>query len=113
MNIQTLASAKQFSDERFTKKMLHKNEDSAVFVLNFKSGQELPAHKHPGSTVYLLVLEGEGELAIDNVQHKVVKDDCILVEGTEQLAFRNTGQVNTSLYVMLSKIPHEDYVKEI
>lgn len=113
MNILSLTSAKQFSDERFTKRMLHKSEDSAVFVLNFKPGQELPPHKHPGSNVYLLVLDGEGELTVDDANTQVVKDDCISVKGTEQMGFRNTGQANTSLYVMLSKIPNDDYVKEV
>lgn len=50
----------------------------------------LPTHKHPGSYVFLLVLEGE-----------------------EQFAFANTGNNPTSLYVVLNKVPDPRYAQNV
>lgn len=103
----------EYSEERFTKRIIFKENESTVFVLNFMPGQALPAHKHPGTNVYLLVTEGEGIFTIDNQEVKAKKDDVILCTGDEELAFVNDGESNTSLYVMLNKIPDERYVQNI
>ncbi|WP_138419901.1 cupin domain-containing protein [Aquibacillus sediminis] len=103
----------EYSDEKLTKRIIFKDKNSSTFVLNFQPGQTLPAHKHPGANVYLLVLTGEGMFTIDGEEVSVVKGDAITVEGDEELAFTNNGNENVSLYVTLSKIPSEKYVQEI
>lgn len=113
MEVKSLAELMEYSEERFTKRVIHKKDNSVVFVLNFMPGQELPSHQHPGTSVYLLVVDGEGEVTVDGQVTKVVKNDCIWVDGEEHLAFRNSGSVPTSLYVMLAKIPSEQYAKDV
>ena len=38
------------------------------------------SHQHPGSSLFVLVLEGEGEVVVNGEITKVKKDDCLLVE---------------------------------
>src|SRR6476659_5328083 len=94
----------EYSEEKFTKRIIFKEGESAVFVLNFAPQQTLPSHKHPGSNVYLLVVEGGGTFTINNKEVKVQKNDVVLCTGEEEMAFLNDGQEHTSLYVLLNKI---------
>ncbi|WP_017754171.1 cupin domain-containing protein [Calidifontibacillus oryziterrae] len=112
MQKQALLDYQEFNNEKFTKRIIFKEGESTVFVLNFEPGQKLPAHKHPGTNVYLLVLQGEGTLTIDGNEVPIVKDDVVLCGGEEEFAFAN-GSSNTSLYVMLNKIPDDRYAQNI
>ncbi|MGJ9381858.1 cupin domain-containing protein [Salipaludibacillus sp. CF4.18] len=104
----------EYGEDRFTKRIIYKEKDSTAFVLNFKPGQSLPAHKHPGSTVYLMVLHGNGEFTIDGETVSASVDDVFKAIGSnEEMAFENTGNDNTSLYVQLMKIPDEKYARNI
>ncbi|MBB6444157.1 cupin domain-containing protein [Bacillus benzoevorans] len=103
----------EYSEEKFTKRVIFKEGDSAVFVLNFAPQQALPAHKHPGANVYLLVVAGSGTFTIDKKEIKVQKNDVVLCTAEEEMAFLNDGQENTSLYVLLNKIPDERYAQNI
>ncbi len=103
----------EYSTERFTKRIIFKEGESTVFALNFKPGQALPTHKHPGTNVYLLVLNGEGTFMIDGNEVKVTKDDVVVCGGESNFSFVAGGEENTSLYVMLNKIPDERYVQNV
>lgn len=103
----------EYNTEKFTKRIVFKEGESTVFVLNFSPGQALPSHKHPGSNVYLLVLDGSGTFTIDGKEVKAKKNDIILADGEEDFAFLNNSDENTSLYVMLNKIPDEKYAQNI
>ena len=103
----------EYNEEKFTKRVIFKEGGSTVFVLNFASKQALPAHKHPGSNVYILVVEGSGTFTIDNKEVKAQRHDVILCTGEEEMSFINDGQENTSLYVMLNHIPDERYAQNI
>ena len=103
----------EYNEEKFTKRVLFKEGESTVFALNFAPQQALPPHKHPGSNVYILVVEGGGTFTIDNKEIKVQKNDVVLCTGDEEMAFLNDGQENTSLYVVLTKIPDERYAQNI
>lgn len=113
MEKQSITSFQEFSDERFTKRVIYKKEESTAFVLNFKPGQELPAHKHPGTGLYLFVLQGGGTLTVDGTATEISKDDVIYCEGNETFSFKNTTEEETSFYVMLNKIPEEKYAQDI
>ncbi|MFC3039677.1 cupin domain-containing protein [Virgibacillus xinjiangensis] len=113
MKIQNLNEYMEMNKERFTKRIIFKEDKSTVFVLNFEPGQTLPAHKHPGSNVYLLVLQGEGTFTIDRKEVPVQQDDVLVCNGDEELAFASTGSSDVSLYVMLNKIPDEQYAKNM
>ncbi|MFC4324213.1 cupin domain-containing protein [Litchfieldia salsa] len=103
----------EFNEERFTKRVIFKEDESTVFVLNFKQGQTLPTHKHLGTNVYLLVLDGEGSLIINGEKHTIKKNESILCNGEDEFAFENDGPSNVSLYVMLNKIPDKRYSEDI
>jgi mannose-6-phosphate isomerase-like protein (cupin superfamily) len=108
-----LSDFQEFSENNFTKRVVYKKGESVVFVLNFKPGQELPSHKHLGTQVFLSVLEGSGTINTDGKETLINKDDLINVGGDEQFSFKNTGESNLSLYVILSKIPDERYAQNV
>ncbi|MEH7225478.1 cupin domain-containing protein [Bacillus sp. JJ1566] len=103
----------EYNEERLTKRVIFKEGGSTVFVLNFMPNQILPAHKHPGSNVYLHVLTGAGTFTVDEQEVKVKKNDCLVINGEETLSFVNDGSENVSLYVTLTKIPDERYAQDV
>ncbi|MBU8878036.1 cupin domain-containing protein [Bacillus sp. FJAT-29790] len=113
MEKKSLVEAQEFSDNQFTKRIIFREGESTVFVLNFMPGQQLPAHKHPGTAVYLLVLQGNGTLTINGEPSEVTEKDVIHASGDEEFAFVNSGSDPVSLYVMLNKIPDERYAQNI
>ncbi|RUT35723.1 cupin domain-containing protein [Paenibacillus zeisoli] len=113
MEKKTLAEYTEYRSESFTKKILFKQGDNVVFMLHFMPGQALPAHKHPGADVYILVTEGSGEMTVDEAVVKVSKSEVVRVEGGELFAYTNTGSEPSSLYVVLTKIPDERYTQEV
>ncbi|WP_172193689.1 cupin domain-containing protein [Saccharibacillus qingshengii] len=112
MQKQALGAFQEYREDRFTKKIVFKEQDHVVFVLNFGPGQQLPAHKHPGATVYLTVLEGSGVMITDEIEVPVTAGDLVQVAGHEQFAYRS-ADVRSSLSVVLIQTPSEDYAKEI
>src|SRR5690554_4010680 len=94
----------QYSDEKFTKRVMITEGQTSVFLLNFQPGHTLPAHKHPGADLQLLVIEGEGTFTVDEKDVPVSKGDVVFLTGDEMLSFANTGNTDTSLYVVLHKI---------
>jgi quercetin dioxygenase-like cupin family protein len=112
MQLQSLADFIVYNEEKFTKRVIFKEGESTVFVLNFSKNQALPAHKHPGTNVFIQVIEGEGTFHVDGESLSVSKHDVIHFTGEEEMSFIS-GEGNTSLYVMLNKIPDDRYVKEI
>lgn len=103
----------EYSEEKFTKRIIYKKGETTAFVLNFLPNQTLPTHKHPGTEVYLYVLTGSGTIIIDGTETTVSEADLIHVQSEEEMAFKNTGSEPVSLYVVLSKIPSELYAKNI
>ncbi|WP_147535077.1 cupin domain-containing protein [Bacillus marasmi] len=113
MDKKSINEAITYNEERFTKRVIFQKGDSTVFILNFMPGQELPAHNHPGTEVYLLVLNGSGTFTINGIDTEVSANDIVHCAGDESLAFKSTGSEPTSLYVMLNKVPDERYVQNI
>ncbi|MDQ6596283.1 cupin domain-containing protein [Bacillus salipaludis] len=103
----------EYSEERFTKRVIYKKGETTAFVLNFLPGQELPVHKHPGTEVYLYVITGAGTLVIDGEETDVTKADLIHVSSDEEMSFENNGNETVSLHVVLSKFPSDQYAKNI
>ncbi|NYE05686.1 quercetin dioxygenase-like cupin family protein [Bacillus niacini] len=113
MEINSVKAYQEYSEERFTKRIIYKKGETTAFVLNFLPGQQLPLHKHPGTEVYLYVVTGSGTFIIDGQETVVSEADLVHVGGEEELAFNNTGNQPVSLYVTLSKVPNEQYAKNI
>lgn len=113
MEKKELQPVKDYNQDKFTKRILFKSGESVVFVLNFMPGQELPTHQHPGTALFLLVLDGSGTVTVNGEESLLIKDDVISCDGDEHFSFRNTGSTPTSLYVVLSKIPNEEYAQNV
>jgi quercetin dioxygenase-like cupin family protein len=113
MEKESLNQFQVFNEEKFTKRIIFKEDESTVFLLNFMPGQMLPAHKHPGSGVYILVVKGSGTFIIDNKRKEVANEDVIYCNGEENLSFENTGNEPVTLFVMLNKIPNEKYAENV
>lgn len=113
MEKKSLQEHLEYNEEKFTKRIIFKKGDSTVFVLNFMPGQKLPAHKHPGTEVFLLMIAGSGTFTIDGVKTEVNEQDVVHTTSEEELAFENTSNEPCSIYVMLNKIPDERYAQNI
>lgn len=113
MEKKNLKDFQEFNEERFTKRVIYNHGEGTAFVLNFMPGQALPPHKHPGTELYLEVLQGEGTLIMDGISNQVVQSDIVYCVGEEELAFENTGSESTSLYVVLGKIPSKEFAENI
>ncbi|UTR09935.1 cupin domain-containing protein [Evansella sp. LMS18] len=113
MKKQNLTEFTQFSEDKFTKRIIYREGATTAFVLNFAPGQKLPAHHHPGADLYLMVLSGFGEFTVDGEKLEVTAQDVLYAGGEEEMSFENTGEENVSLYVQLINIPDERYAKEI
>jgi quercetin dioxygenase-like cupin family protein len=103
----------EYSEERFTKRIIFKKGETTAFVLNFLPGQQLPVHKHPGTEVYLYVVTGTGTINIDGEETQVTEADVIHVDREEEMAFKNSGSEPVSLYVVLSKTPSDKFAQNI
>lgn len=113
MEKNSVKSYMEYSEERFTKRIVYKKGETTAFVLNFLPGQLLPTHKHPGTEVYIFVVTGTGTIVIDGKETEVSEADLIHVNSEEEMSFNNNGNEPVSLYVVLSKIPSENYAKNI
>ncbi len=113
MEKQSLKQFQEFSEERFTKRIVFKKGDSTVFLLNFMPGQELPKHTHPGTEVFILTVAGEGTFTIDGKEIVANANETMHLSGTEELSYKNTGAEPVTLYVMLNKIPDERFAQNI
>ncbi|WP_345774787.1 cupin domain-containing protein [Paenibacillus amylolyticus] len=113
MTITSLQEVKTFSEDRFTKRVLFQQGGGVTFVLHFLPGQQLPVHKHPGTDVILLVVEGTGTLILDGKEQVVKQEDVIHCGGEVEFAFHNTGDQEVRLFVVLNKVPAASYAKDI
>ncbi|MBT2657297.1 cupin domain-containing protein [Bacillus sp. ISL-18] len=103
MDKQSIKTYQEFNEEKFTKRVIFNKSSSTAFVLNFLPGQKLPAHKHPGADVYLLVVSGNGTIIIDGKENEVTEQDVIHISDDEELSVINTSSQPVSLYVVLTK----------
>ncbi len=95
------------SETRFTKRICVSNPQVLVFVLTFAPGQELPKHKHPGSSLVVHVTSGSGVVVVDGGETPVSAGDILLVEGEEEFSVRNTGSEALVLLASLSPNPSD------
>lgn len=113
MEKKSLASLQEYQEGRFTKRIAFQKGESVVFVLNFLPGQQLPAHQHPGTDVYLLGLTGDGTVTVDGVESKLAKGEIVHLAGEEMFSYTNSGSEPSSLYVILTKVPEPRYAQNI
>ncbi|MDO3412431.1 cupin domain-containing protein [Saccharibacillus sp. CPCC 101409] len=113
MEKKALSAFQEYQDDKFTKKIVFKENGHVAFVLNFGPGRQLPTHNHPGATVYLTVLEGRGVMIADGVETEVSQGDLVQVAGHEAFAYRSADDSRSSLSVVLINTPSEEFAKEV
>lgn len=69
----------QFDSETFHRSLIFSNDCTKALVLNFRPGQTLPSHNHPGYCLQLMVLKGEGVLIVDEKEVPVPEGDLFLL----------------------------------
>jgi quercetin dioxygenase-like cupin family protein len=113
MEKKSILDVMQYQEDRFTKKIIFRQGESVVFVLNFMPGQQLPVHKHPGADVYILALKGNGTILVNTEELSFGEGETIYIAGEDTFAYTNTSTQPSSLHVVLSKLPDPAYAKEI
>ncbi|MCM3781855.1 cupin domain-containing protein [Neobacillus mesonae] len=108
-----LKQYQEYQDLKFTKRIVHKEKENVIFILNFSPGAELPAHQHPNANVYILVLQGEGVITSNGIETPVESGDMLHIHGEEMLSYQNGLHAPSSLYVVITKIPNEQYAVNI
>ena len=74
-----IIEANDFSDQAFTRLLVHDSPYMKILNFNYKAGQQMPVHSHDiEGQVSLVVLEGEGEF-LGKDAHQPVKAGDILV----------------------------------
>ena len=113
MKIEKLSEKIVYSEEKFTKRIIIKEDRVLSFVLNFKPGQGVPAHNHEQSDLIIHVLVGQGEMGVDGKMHNIVQGDVIHCKGTEVFSLSNTSDKDMSCFVILAPNPSPIYSKEV
>ena len=105
MKIVKLEDYLVFSQDRFTKKDMLNEEKALVFTLNLLPGQEIPSHQHGESGLIIHVLNGSGELIINNEVTNISAGSVIYSSGDEFFGMRNTSDENLNCFAVLTKSP--------
>lgn len=111
MEIKKIAEHQEFIEDKFTKRVMYKGDNHLVFVLNFEPGAALPAHNHPGSNVYLLVLEGSGTMVSDGKEVPVSQGEAIQISGDEMISYKAINR--SSVYVVITGVGDERFAKDV
>lgn len=93
-----------FNDETVTKRVLYADKNILSFILNVKAGQTIPPHTHEKSTLILLVLQGSGEIRINDEDERIEKDCVIQAGGDDTFAIPVVSE-DMSLFVCISPNP--------
>jgi quercetin dioxygenase-like cupin family protein len=99
----SLYEAKGFSDDGFSRLLVHDSPYFKIVNFNFKAGQELPIHSHDiEGQVSIAVLEGEGEfLDKDDTRLPARRGDVLVCDIAEPHGVRAT----TDLRVLVTIAP--------
>lgn len=111
MEKKSIAEHQEFIAEKFTKRVMFKDGNQVVFVLNFEPGAALPAHNHPGATVTILGLEGSGVIRGGSEEAALAVGDVARLTGEEVLSYR--ADTRSSLYVTITNLPDERFAKDV
>jgi quercetin dioxygenase-like cupin family protein len=85
-----LYEAGVFSDQKFTRLLVHDSPYLKILNFNFQPGQELPVHFHDiDGEVTLVVIEGEGDfLGKDNITAPAKAGDVVVCPISEPHGLR-------------------------
>lgn len=97
----TIAEAEQYEDERYVRPVLFKGERTTALLLCLKPGQAVPSHRHEGFEIVLQPLKGEAEAVLDGERVTLRAGDVYFVDGANDFAPVNRGEVNFSMLITL------------
>ncbi|MFZ5943102.1 MAG: cupin domain-containing protein [Bacillota bacterium] len=112
MQILNLKEKMVYSDKFLTKKIVYRDKDVLAFVLNFKPGQSLPSHNHPGMVTIIQILKGKGKFTADNVSIDAEVGQVMIYQENEMVSLVNDGGEELSLYVTLTPGPGDERFAE-
>ncbi|WP_153725646.1 cupin domain-containing protein [Heliorestis convoluta] len=107
-----LSSKMVYSDKSLTKKVVYSDSSILSFVLNFKPGQVLPPHTHPGMVTIIQILRGTATFTVDGEDTQLAVGEGLVCQEQELLGLKNTGDEELSLYVTLSPGPKDKMFAE-
>jgi quercetin dioxygenase-like cupin family protein len=74
-----IIEANDFSDQSFTRLLVHDSPYMKILNFNYKAGQQMPVHSHDiEGQVSLVVLEGEGEFLGKDAPQPVKTGDILV-----------------------------------
>lgn len=100
-----------FSDQNVTRKVLFADENMLSFILNLKAGQSVPLHQHENATVVLNVLQGKGEIRINDEDERVEKDSILQASGQDHFGIPIVNE-DMSVFVCISPNPENRIYSE-
>lgn len=104
MDIKNINESIVFKDNTLTKRVLYATNDILTFVLNLKPGQQLPVHRHENSSLILIVLEGTGQIKINDEVEKLAKGAVVYAKGEDDFSIPEVYE-NLSVIVNIAPNP--------
>lgn len=105
MNFRNVEGSIVFNDNQFTKRILFNDDEVLSFVLNFKSGQTLSTHKHENSAVSFIVLQGKGEVQVNDEVQRIQKGSVVLAKGKDEFGIPKVEE-DLSIFVTVTPKPN-------
>jgi mannose-6-phosphate isomerase-like protein (cupin superfamily) len=96
-----------FSDKTLTKRIVFATREILCFVLNLKTGQTLPVHKHENSGLVYQVLSGSCEIKVNDEAAKVSAGEVGYVKGEDDFSIPAVN-ADLSLLVTISPNPSNE-----
>lgn len=78
--VRALSSMAEYQDGAIVSKILLKKEKGSATLFAFDAGQELSEHTVPHDAL-VQVIDGEAEIAVDDVPHRLRAGDTLLMPG--------------------------------
>ena len=79
-----IIEANDFSDQAFTRLLVHDSPYMKILNFNYKAGQQMPIHSHNlEGQVSMVILEGEGEFQGKDSEHPVKAGDVLVCDIAE------------------------------
>jgi len=79
-----IIEANDFSDQSFTRLLVHDSPYMKILNFNYKAGQQMPIHSHDiEGQVSMVILEGEGKFQGKDVELPVKAGDVLVCDIAE------------------------------
>lgn len=93
------------------RRVLYTGKHSQLVLMSLKPGQEIGEETHPDVDQFFRFEEGEGEVIIDGVAHRVQDGNgAIVPAGAKHNVINTSKRANLRLYTIYSPPEHKDGV---